>query len=67
MGGDQDKIVRVSFELPDEQAWEFAQFLKRAGFSVYRKLAGCDEEAYLMLYASDALRKALAEVGYAPR
>lgn len=54
-------------ELPDDQAWALAQFLKRVSFEDYRKLAASDEEAGQMFCAGEILRKALAEKGCAPR
>ena len=51
----------------DEQAEALAQFLKRVGLSDYRALAISDEEAYAMLHAGDAIRRALAEAGHSPR
>jgi len=59
--------VSISVVLTSEEAWEFAQFLKRVGHSFYRGLARDDEEAYLMFYAGEKVRAALADQGYAPR
>mgnify|MGYP001558544937 CR=1 FL=1 len=59
--------VRVTIELTDEQAWAFAQFLKRSTFDDYRGRAVDKEETYAMIAACEAIRKALAEAGYAPR
>jgi len=59
----------ITFELvlTDEQAWAFAEFLKRAGFDDYRRLAVDEDEAYVMRAAGEALRAQLAFAGYAPR
>ena len=57
----------IHVELPDDQAWAFTQFLKRAGYGDYRALAASDEEAYDMLDAAEKMRAAFAEKGYAPR
>jgi hypothetical protein len=54
-------------ELPDDEAWALAEFLKRAGYSDYRQLAANEQEAYAMQYAGEMLRKSLAEQGIAPR
>jgi hypothetical protein len=54
-------------ELPDDEAWALAQFLKRAGFSDYRQLAVDEREAWDMLDAGEKMRRALAERGFAPR
>jgi hypothetical protein len=61
-----DKIV-IEVQLPCEQAWALAQFLKRAGYSNYRTLAASEQEAYEMLYAAQSVSAALAEEGCAPR
>jgi hypothetical protein len=59
--------VQITVILTDAQAWEFAQFLKRACFSDYRGHATSDDEAYYMIDAGEQIRRALAEQGYAPR
>lgn len=59
--------MRIEIELTEAQAWAIAQFLKRAGLDDYRKLAVDREEAYTMLDAGEAIRRTLAEQGYAPR
>ena len=61
------KTLEITVTLTDEQAWEFAQFLKRVCFSDYRDHATCDEEAYHMVNAGERIRRALSESGYAPR
>jgi hypothetical protein len=61
-----DKIV-IEVQLPLDQAWALAQFLKRAGYSNYRTLAASEQEAYEMLYAAQSVSAALAEEGCAPR
>lgn len=57
----------ISIDLLDDEAWAFAEFLKRVGYSDYRKLAASDQEAYEMQSAGEVVRRALAEKGYAPR
>lgn len=63
------KIVRLTVELTDAEAWEFAQFLKRVGHDDYQAL--CEsynkEGPYRMLDAGEKIREALATRGYAPR
>jgi hypothetical protein len=61
------KTIEINVTLTEEQAWEFAQFLKRVCFSQYRANATCDQEAYEMRDAGEIIRQALAEAGYAPR
>lgn len=61
------QLVRLVAELTDQEAQDFAQFLKRVGFSDYRNNAADQDEAYRMLAAGEKIRRALAEAGYAPR
>lgn len=63
----QEHSVEITVRLTDAQAWQFAQFLKRACFSDYRGHATSDAEAYHMIDAGEHIRRALAEQGYAPR
>jgi hypothetical protein len=60
------KTVQITVVLTETEAWEFAQFLKRACFSDYRSHATREAEAYHMIDAGEHIR-ALAEQGYAPR
>lgn len=57
----------IEVDLTDDEAWALAQFLKRAGFSDYLRLAIDKDEAYVMLDAGEKLRAALAALGIAPR
>ena len=50
-----------------DQAFAFAQFLKRALWDHYRALAASDEEAWDMQFLAERLREAFAQQGYAPR
>lgn len=59
--------ITVHVELPAEHAWALAQFLKRLGFSDCAALAESKEQAHLMIEATEHVRRALAEAGYAPR
>lgn len=61
----QDIEIRVV--LNERQAFEYAQFLKRATFEDYRTRARSDDEAYVMIAAGEQIREALAEQGFAPR
>ena len=63
----QQPLVTVNLQLPPDQAWALAEFLKRAGFSDYRQLAASDAEAYDMQAAGEAIRRELAAAGIAPR
>jgi hypothetical protein len=60
------KSVEIQVILTDAQAWEFAQFLKRVYFSDYRGHATSEAQAYRMVEASERIRAALAQAGYAP-
>lgn len=62
-----NKTVTLTLEFEEEQAWQFAQFFKRVGYSHYRELSSSDEEARTMVEAGERVRRALAEAGYAPR
>jgi hypothetical protein len=62
-----EHLVEITVTLTDAQAWQFAQFLKRACFSDYRSHATSEAEAYRMIEAGEQIRAALASHGYAPR
>jgi hypothetical protein len=57
----------ITVILSSEQAWAYAQFLKRVGVSDYARLARDVDEAYEMLDAGEAIREALRQAGYEPR
>lgn len=59
--------VTITVELAGAEAWQYAQFLKRIGWSDYRVYATSDTEAYLMRDAGSKIQTALADAGYAPR
>lgn len=59
--------VSIQVDLTDDQAWAFAQFLKRVSYGDYRPLAVSDDEANDMIEAGELVRKMLAEQGVAPR
>jgi len=58
--------VCITVKFSDQEAWDFAQFLKRAGFSDFRSNTVDDDEAHRMIAAAEKVRKALADVGYSP-
>ena len=62
-----EHVITVQFQLSEQHAWAFAQLLKRLGFSDCRALAEDEPQVYLMLQAAEAVRRALAEAGVAPR
>ena len=59
--------VDVTVLLSETEAWDLAQFLKRVGFEQFYVNAQDPDEAYRMMFAAEKVRKALAEVGFAPR
>jgi hypothetical protein len=59
--------MMIQVELPENEAWALAEFLKRAGLSDYRVLAASEDEAYAMFDAGEKMRRALAERGIEPR
>jgi hypothetical protein len=59
--------MQITVELTDELAWDLAQFAKRLTFDAARECAQDQAEAYRIIQAVEAVRKALAEAGYSPR
>jgi hypothetical protein len=59
-------MIQVELKLNEQQAWAFAEFLKRVGYGHYRALAASDEETHDMVHAGEKVRAALEEKGYAP-
>ena len=60
----------ISFTMPKDQAWALAQFVKRLGYDDAERLASRYDgghERDLMLAGIDALQRALADAGFAPR
>lgn len=57
----------LTVPLTEDEAYIFAQFLKRSTFSTFSECAVDQSEAYQMIYASDRFRTALAQAGFAPR
>lgn len=62
-----DENVTLNVELSDEEAWDYAQFLKRVSFNDYLNNAVDKQEAYRMLAVGEKMRGALAQAGFAPR
>jgi hypothetical protein len=67
-------VVVIRAELPDAEAWDLAQFLKRTTFSDALQITDSgnssdvrEEQARRMMRAIVKLQGALAAVGYAPR
>jgi hypothetical protein len=58
--------VFITVKFYDQEAWDLAQFLTRAGFSDFRSNTVDDDEAHRMIAAAEKVRKALADVGYLP-
>ena len=62
-----DNMHTIELRLVEAHALALAQFVKRAGWSEFRANAVDDDEAREIRAAVDALQKALAEAGFAPR
>lgn len=59
--------VEVVLRLGEDDARALAQFVKRVGWSEFRALAVDDEEACRIRVGVEALQRALATAGVAPR
>jgi hypothetical protein len=53
--------------LSEQEAWDFAQFLKRTGFADFRSQAVDDDEAYRMQAVTEMIRINLELHGINPR
>lgn len=62
-----DNTHTIELRLGEAHALALAQFVKRVGWSEFRVNAVDDAEAYEIRAAVDALQRALAEAGFAPR
>jgi hypothetical protein len=63
-------MIKVTVELPPEQAMALAQLVKRLGHDDCERLSSRHDggqERDAMLAGIDKLQRALAESGYAPR
>jgi hypothetical protein len=62
-------MIRITVDLPDDQAMALAQLVKRLGYDAERLSSRYDGgyERDLMLAGIDKLQRALAEAGFAPR
>jgi hypothetical protein len=59
--------VKISVELEDDEAWTYAQFLKRVLLDDYKARAQDEDEAYRMRDAGLKVQEALRDAGYDPR
>jgi hypothetical protein len=59
--------ICLCVSLSEQEAWDLAQFLKRAGFADFRSNAVDDEEAYRMLGVAERIRSNLKEIRIDPR
>lgn len=57
----------ISVTLPRDQAWALAELCKRISWDTCRGHAADDDEARLMIAATDMLAGALREAGISPR
>jgi hypothetical protein len=59
--------ICLMVSLSEQEAWDFAQFLKRVGFADFRSNAVDDEEAYRMQAVTQMIRINLEVHGINPR
>jgi hypothetical protein len=59
--------IKIAIELNQEDAWSFAEVLKRAGIDDYKRLSKTEEEAYRAMSAAEKIREALSQSGVNPR
>lgn len=63
-----EPVVTVeSLQLTEEEAWAFAEMLKRIGWTEWRALSVDRAQAELMRAACFKVQRAFADVGVAPR
>jgi hypothetical protein len=63
----QPDYLTLTLEASEEDLWALSQFIKRVGWQEFRSNAVDDAEAYQIRAGVDALQRALARAGYAPR
>lgn len=59
--------ANIAFELPGDEAWALAQFVKRVGWTAMAECSESEEETYLIRSALSQLADALRDQGCAPR
>lgn len=59
--------VEIRVNLNEQEAWQYAQFLKRVCLSDYEQRATSQEEAYVMVRVGERIQDALRQKGFAPR
>lgn len=67
MDAAEEPPVSIHVELNRRQAWALAQLVKRIGWSDCRALAVDEDETQLMIVATERVRGALRDAGFAPR
>jgi hypothetical protein len=63
----EPKVIDVTVEMTEVEAWALAQLLKRITFDHVRANAMDNDDAYLMLQACEKVRSGLSKIGYSPR
>ncbi len=58
---------KARFEIPEHEAWAFAQFLKRSTFDTFKACSANEEETYDMIGAVEKPREGFAMAGFDPR
>ncbi len=59
--------VEIHFTCQKQEAYAFAQFLKRAQYSDFESRAYDEEDASRMMNAAESIQSALREAGFSPR
>lgn len=57
------KTAKIELELTDDEAWQYAQLLKRVDLATYAEWSEDKDVARTMMQAGEKFRAALAEVG----
>ena len=60
---DNSRDVEITVTLSSEDAWAVSEFIKRAGFDDYRRLAVDDKQARDMISGFSDIREALDKEG----
>jgi len=64
---DSQKKITITATMTEQQAYAFAQFLKRRQFDDFRRRAFDEDDALNMDIAADRIQEGLAVAGFSPR
>ena len=59
--------IKIIIELEQNEAWAFAEFLKRTGYDTFKSAFKNEEELHDAQSAAYKLQKTLSENGFDPR